>query len=64
MTLQTPPRQKRVGHTETPHARSPRLEPSSEWLRELFSGTFDVREADVLRHPNPPPDAKRSKTER
>jgi hypothetical protein len=64
MTLRTAPRQTRVRHTEAPRARSPRPEPSGEWLRELFSGTFDLRQAEALRHSNPPPDAKRPKTER
>jgi hypothetical protein len=64
MTLRTPSRQKRVRHTETPRARSPRLEPSGEWLRELFSDAIDLREAEALRDSNSPPDAKRPKTER
>lgn len=63
MTLRTPPRQKRVRHPETPRDRSPRPERSGEWLRELFSGTFDLREAEALRLSNPLLDAKK-KTER
>ena len=64
MTLTTPPRQKRVRHAEIPRDRSPRPEPTGEWLRELFSGTFDLREAEALRCSNPPPDARNLKTER
>lgn len=60
MALRTPPTQKRIRHTETSRDRSRRPEPSGDWLRELFSSTFDLREAEALRRSNPSP----QKTER
>jgi hypothetical protein len=64
MTLRTPPRQRPVRHREIPRGRSPRPEPSGDWLRELFSGTFDLREAEALRHSKPAARREERKTER
>jgi hypothetical protein len=46
MDLQTPP-SRRPSRSAKPERRSASICRTDEWLRELFSGTYDLREADV-----------------
>jgi hypothetical protein len=67
MDLQTPP-MRRPSSSAKPERRSASICRTDDWLRELFSGTYDLREAEArLRsraRNQPPQGSKTSQVER